>query len=75
MTFAPAIALLKATPGLAIRPDPNGLRATLVAADGLDDVLVAEAASALKADAQTRDSVVKGIQRWRSTMARLRADH
>ena len=71
MTSAPAIELLKATPGLAIRPDPDGPRATLVAAEGLDEVLVAEAAAALGADIQTRDSVVKGIQRWRSIMAQL----
>ena len=72
---APAIELLKATPGLAIRPDPDGLRATLVAAEGLDELVVAEAAAALKSDVQTRDSVVKGIQRWRSIMAQLRAEH
>ena len=75
MTSAPAIELLKATRGLAIRPDPDGPRATLVAAEGLDEVLVAEAAAALKSDVQTRDSVVKGIQKWRSIMAQLRADH
>lgn len=75
MTSAPAIELLKATPGLAIRPDPDGLRATLVAAEGLDEVLVARAAAALGADIQTREAVVKGIQRWRSIMARLRAEH
>ena len=75
MTSAPAIELLKATPGLSIRPDPDGPRATLVAADGLDEVLVAEAAAALKSDVQTRDSVVKGIQRWRSIMAQLRVDY
>ena len=57
MTSAPAIELLKATPGLAIRPDPDGPRATLVAAEGLDEVLVAEAAAALGADIQTRDYV------------------
>ena len=75
MTSAPAIELLKATRGLAIRPDPDGPRATLVAAEGLDEVLVAEAAAALGADIQTRDYVVKGIQRWRSIMAHLRAEH
>ena len=38
-------------------------------------MLVAEAAAALVADIQTRNSVVKGIQRWRSIMAELRAEH
>jgi hypothetical protein len=75
VTSAPSIALLRKIPGLAIRPDPDGPRATLVAAEGLDEILVAEAAAALRSDVETRDYVVKGIQRWRSIMAQLRAEH
>ena len=60
---ASTIELLKATPGLSIRPDPDGLRAALFANEDLDQGVVAEAAAALGSDRDTREQIVQGIQR------------
>ena len=74
MTSA-AIELIKGTPGLAIRPDPAGPRAMLVATTDVAESVVALVSAALREERGTRDLLVNGIQRWRSIMSRLRADH